>query len=149
MDKAFDTRRSPAILRTFLRLQASLRGLITVAVTLACAATILGFLGCVWWPFELAGHFKVQCFLYLSLAVVFYMFVRAYKHAVVTVVFALVNLATIVPLYIADCPCTPIDGDFRAVVANLDLRNAAYSTAANVIDNSKPDFIIATEVTQE
>ena len=149
MDNAVDSRRSSSILRRFLRLHVSLRRLLTIAVVLACAATIIGFLGRLWWPFELAAHFRVQCFLFLSLAVVFYIAKRAYELVFITVVLALVNFITIVPLYLADCPCTPINRDFRAIVANLDLQNTAYNKAAQVISNRKPDFILATEVTQE
>ena len=146
MDKPVESHNTPALQKISRLLYVSLHGLVTVAVTLACIATVVGFCGRLGWPFELLSHFKVQYFLFLSLALVFYLFARSYYHALIATVFTLANFAVIVPLYLPDSPSNTTDRHFRVLVVNFNSRNTSYDRAVRVIQEKNADFLIATEV---
>ena len=59
--------------------------------------TITGFLGRLWWGFELTSHFRVQYFGLLALSATWFTFGKEWKHAVIVTIFALVNLSLIIP----------------------------------------------------
>ncbi len=82
----------------FFRLSIRPWGVFGAAGVIACVATVLGFCGRFWWTFDLFAHFRVQYFLGLAVVAVLLLIPRQRKLAACFAVFALINLAVILPI---------------------------------------------------
>ena len=111
--------------------------------------TIIGFLGRFWWIFELACHFRAQYFVLLALFATLFTLEKKWKPAVFTAVFALVNLALIVPYGATVKVAQANQYNLRSLSMNLDFRNPSYGKAAALIKETRPDFLILMELTQK
>ena len=85
---------------SFLTPKVQLAGLLMAGGGMVAAATVLGSLGRFGWLLDLCSHFRAQYAGYLALVVVLSCLTRKFRTAGVFAVFLVVNVATIVPLYI-------------------------------------------------
>lgn len=123
---------------------------VVVAAWLACLATVMGFLGCWGWLFELASHFRLQyCWLLIGSAVLLSV-AREWPEAALAASGALINGFLLVPLRARAVPST--DGSngqiVRVLSANLfSSQNRSYERVRRLIREANPDLIVLTEVT--
>ncbi|MDH3397831.1 MAG: endonuclease/exonuclease/phosphatase family protein [Acidimicrobiia bacterium] len=114
----------------------------SLATTLALALvflTVAGFLGGIWWGFDLAAHFRVQYAALLLPVVAVSAGVRWRRTALVAGAALLVNLALIVPLYLvrpapSDGPATLQILSFNVTASNPERRTVIDYLAASGAD---------------
>jgi len=121
-------------------------GLLSAAAGMVCIGTVAGFLGRLWWIFELASHFRAQYFLFLLACGFLFLIGKRRWPAILTGVFALINLSLIIPLYIAGSFAHSGDRMLRAMLINVNLSNRAYGTVRTFIRSVEPDFMVLLEV---
>ena len=114
---------------------------------LGFAGTIAGFLGSLWWVFDLASHFRVQEFFFFALATLLFLFGKQKKKAAVSAVAMVINLVLILPLYSVASSSDSDGRVYRALLMNLDRSNQAHEKVLAYIKLVKPDFMILEEVT--
>jgi endonuclease/exonuclease/phosphatase (EEP) superfamily protein YafD len=120
-----------------------------IVVTLFGALTLLGFLGRVWWPLELASFFRPWYAGLLALAAVLALPFRSFAVALAALVLVAVNVA-VVALAIRDRPSYPralAGSRVKVLLANLYARNDDYGRVAALIRRERPDVIGLTELT--
>ncbi len=133
--------------KPFFRLRIQLWGVITAAGVLACLGTLLGFLGTWAWFFEVLSHFRVQYFLGLTLATLFLLIPRHYKTCAVFGLAAVVNLATIVPLFMQykdEIP--PPSASFRAMLINVNTESGIPARVSKIVEDYDPGILVLEEV---
>lgn len=108
--------------------------------------TIGGFFGPVWWPLELASHFRIQ-YAWALVLVSAGLFPSRRSPAVIGVLLALLNLSMMVPFYRRQPP-RPAGRVIRAVLLNLQASNTAYDRAIDFLRSSGADVIVVVEVNQ-
>lgn len=122
--------------------------LFALIATLVSIFTLAGFIGRLWWVFDLFSHFRVQyCLILLSCALIFGMG-RKEIAASLSGFFALVNLSLIAPLYIKRVPDQPGKRTYRVLLSNVLQHNHEYSKAVNFMRATNPDMMILVEVNQ-
>ena len=132
----------------FLRFPVTSWGLLAAATVIACSMTVIGFLGRLWWLFELTSHFRPQYFLFLLGSAFLFLFGRKQGAAILVIVFAVINFSLIIPLYLGS-PTIHAEGrTFRAVLANLNTSNHAHGKLEKFIRSIDPDFMVLLEVNQ-
>jgi len=143
-----------------------------VAVLIICLANLAGFGGKLWWRFDLFSHFRVQYLVLLLLACLLYLIGRRYAAASLVGIFAVVNLALILPLYIGSPlflkatygAAAPLPNAtamsyreqsrvsdnhiFRLLLCNVLKKNGHYSLLGQEIQETQPDLIVLVEVDQ-
>lgn len=120
--------------------------LIELIAASVCLASVTGFLGRVGWLFELTSHFRLQyAWMLLGCALVF-LLGRAPLQAGVSLGFALVNLGTILPLYLHGGPAPTSHPTWRAMLANVLEDNQAHERLIRTIREVSPDVILLQEV---
>jgi endonuclease/exonuclease/phosphatase (EEP) superfamily protein YafD len=127
--------------------QRRLARLLTVAGMSVCLATLLGFLGPLWWCFDLLTHFRVQYCLVLSVLALFTLGARQSMSASLCGLCACLNLAVIVPLYIGASPmlAQPTARVWRAMFLNVYANNGEYERTIQAVRNAHPDFLVLVE----
>ncbi|MEE9171911.1 MAG: endonuclease/exonuclease/phosphatase family protein [candidate division NC10 bacterium] len=121
-------------------------GLLFAAAGMVCISTVAGFLGRLWWIFELASHFRAQYFLFLMGSAFLFLLGRKQRAAIIVTVFALVNLSLIVPFYFGSSSTHAEGRTFRALLVNLNTSNQAHERLRNFIRSVEPDFMVLLEV---
>ena len=117
---------------------------------MACIPTFLGFMGRVWWRFELMSHFRVQYAWVLAAFTISFLVGKRFKSAVLPGAVALVNLGLILPLYVpversAANGATPL----RTLSINLLTHNAAHEKVLQLVRETKPDAVLLLEVNSD
>jgi endonuclease/exonuclease/phosphatase (EEP) superfamily protein YafD len=123
-----------------------LSGVLSAAVTVACAATAAGFLGRAWWVFELACHLRLHCYVFLGLSTGVLAALNKGKWAALAGVFALVNLAVVTPLYWGRLQSPPHGVPLRVMCANLLCINSDHEGALGYVRSADPDLVVFLEV---
>ena len=138
---------SDSHVRNFLRPRVHVRGLVMACGSIAAASTVLGFLGGLWWLLDLLSHFRVQYFLGLAVVSLLLMFLKRRKASLCFAAFAVVNLCTIVPLYLGG-EHQPTDSAkvFRAMLMNVNTRHGDPVRVAEAIRQYDPDILVLAEV---
>jgi endonuclease/exonuclease/phosphatase (EEP) superfamily protein YafD len=131
----------------FFSLRVRLSGLFMAAGLLAACATIAGFLGSLAWYLDLCAHFRVQCFLALSIVSIALLLDRRRRLAAVFGALALANLAVIVPLYLGR-PAAPATGakPIRALLANVNAGSGDPARTVAFIRQTNPDIVVLEEI---
>jgi len=117
------------------------------ATAIACTGSVAGFLGWLWWPFELASHFRAQYFSFLLACGMIFFLAKRKKWAAASSVFAIVNLFLVIPLYFGGSIAHGDTQTLRAVFVNVNQSNRAYNKLQKFIGSAKPDFVMLVEVT--
>ncbi|MBI4027057.1 MAG: endonuclease/exonuclease/phosphatase family protein [Verrucomicrobia bacterium] len=133
----------------FFRIRGQLWGILTRAGLFAGLATVLGFLGFLWWPFDLAAHFRAQYFVFLTVLAVAFAAANRRRTAGFFAFLAMANLAVIVPLYLGrdarDPGAAPV---FRAMLMNVNSRLGSATAVKRVIAEQNPHLVILEEVNE-
>ncbi|MFQ5801556.1 MAG: endonuclease/exonuclease/phosphatase family protein [Candidatus Methylomirabilales bacterium] len=130
----------------FSRFPVTRWGLLAAATVVASSTTVVGFLGRLWWPFELGSHFRAQYFLFLMGTAFLFLLGRKRRAAILASVFALVNLSLIVPFYMGSASTHAEGRTVRAVLVNVNTANQAYGRLQKFIRSVEPDFMVLLEV---
>jgi endonuclease/exonuclease/phosphatase (EEP) superfamily protein YafD len=125
-----------------------------LAAITASLASIAGFFGKQWWVFDLFSHFRWQYLAGLLLSAATLLLFEQYWGALLSAVFAIVNLGLILPLYrkptIRLAPSNPGHyRTFRLLLANVLQSNRRFHLVADAIADDQPDLIVLVEVNQE
>lgn len=122
-------------------------GWLTAAGLVASAATVAGFLGRWSWFLDLFSHFRVQYALGLLVAGGLLLLGRRRRTAAGFLVLACVNLATVLPLYLASPGAsgetTPA---LRAMLINVNTRFGDAEEVRAAILAADPDLLVLQEV---
>lgn len=138
---------SSSPLKSFFNLRLHPWGVITAAGALACIGTFLGFFGTYAWYLEILSHFRVQYCVGLTIATLLLLIPRHFKTCVMFGLAAMVNLATIVPLYLNyDDEIPPPSGSFRAMLVNVNTAHGNPDRVRKVIQDFDPGIVVLEEV---
>ncbi|MDY0167257.1 MAG: endonuclease/exonuclease/phosphatase family protein [Thermoguttaceae bacterium] len=133
----------------FFRLHIQPWGLLTAAGAVACAATLLGFLGRFWWFFDLFTHFPVQYLLGLT-ALGAVLIVGRRKAGVVLFAFACVNLMLVLPTYFGGQKAPPAGTPtLRAMLLNVNTRFGDPQRVKQVVRDTAPDILVLEEISAQ
>lgn len=124
-------------------------GIFGLPVAAVCLLTLLGFLGRLWWFFDLASHFRSQYLFILFLSSLILLLGKQPAAAGGVAVFALINLAFVAPLYIHTNPAIEVVPDRRILLLNVLQRNNHYEEVRSLIRSEQPDIIVLVETNQK
>lgn len=107
----------------------------------------MGFFGSLHWFLDLFSHFRVQYFIVLSLSAPLLLIPRNYKTASIFAAAAIINLCTILPLYLGrtQVQASP-DRVLRAMLINVNIDSGKPEQVAKVIQQYNPDLLVLEEV---
>jgi endonuclease/exonuclease/phosphatase (EEP) superfamily protein YafD len=130
-----------------LRLQLQPPDVVMVLGVVLCLATLLAFLGGLWWLFDLFAPFRIQYLVGLVLAAAVLLFTKRRRTSGIFALFALINLALIAPLYFGAEPGPPVTSrPYRAVLVNVNTDSGDPGKVAESIRQLAPDLIVLEEV---
>ena len=133
----------------FSRFHVRLHGLLLAAGAIASAATLLGFLGEWGWVADLFSHFRVQYFIGLSIISILLPFLSHRRAALCFAAFAVVNLATILPLYFGKPAPPPVSAiRHRAMLINVNTYHGDPAQVARAVQDHNPDLVVLEEVNE-
>ena len=114
------------------------------------SATLAGFLGKLWWIFDLTSHFQVQYLLGLLVVLLVNVMGKRRRSAIIVGVFFLANFVLIAPLFL-DTPAVDLGEQktYRILYANILTENQQHHLVRELIDETDPDFVVLLEVNQE
>jgi endonuclease/exonuclease/phosphatase (EEP) superfamily protein YafD len=109
-------------------------------------ATLFGFLGRVFWFFDLFSHFRVQymqiCLVLIGVA----LWRRHNRRAIALVLLACLNYAFVLPFYFGK-PDPAAEKPIRAMLMNLNAGNGNTEQVLEAIRAANPDLLLLEEVT--
>jgi len=136
-----------SILSEHLSDNPTVKSLVFGTVVFTCLASVAGFAGRLWWVLDLASHFRVQYVLVLSVLCLILVLIRHGRFAVLSSVFALLNLMLVLPLFWGSARSSSSSSSTaRAMMMNVNTSNTNYSIALAVIKSYAPDFLFVEEV---
>ena len=120
---------------------------LTFILTCVIMLTIFGFLGQLWWVFDLASHFRLQYFIVLVVLVLFFVKAKKWKLTGVGLFFGVANFILISP-YIGTIISVPEEGQskIRILSMNLNHNNSSYKKAKLLIRETQPSVLILQEL---
>jgi endonuclease/exonuclease/phosphatase (EEP) superfamily protein YafD len=108
--------------------------------------TLFGFLGGLWWFFDLFSHFRVQ-YMQLCLPLIgIALWKRLNKRAAALAILACLNYALVLPLYFGK-PAPASTKPTRAMLMNLLAENGNTDQVLSAIQKATPDILLLEEVT--
>lgn len=108
--------------------------------------SLLGFLGRLWWPFELMSHFRVQYLGLLVVSTVLFVLIRWRKSAVFLLILATYHITLIQPFY-QKGPTPPTNQTvYRAVGVNWSTLNKTPEAILDFIKTADADFLSIQEL---
>jgi endonuclease/exonuclease/phosphatase (EEP) superfamily protein YafD len=121
----------------------------TLTFILACVTmlTIFGFLGQLWWVFDLASHFRLQYFIVLVVLVVLFIKAKKWKSTGVGLLFGVANFILISPYIGTISSVTEKDqSKIRILSMNLGHSNVSYEKAKLLIRKAQPNVLVLQEL---
>ncbi len=128
------------------RKRTTLDGVLDIITLGILFATVFGFLGRLWWVFDLFTHFRVQ---YMQLCLIPFfvaMWKRRNKWAIGLVLLVCVNYAFVLPLYVGK-PHPVHAKTVRAMLMNINAGNGNTEQVLDSIKTFNPDILLLEEVT--
>ena len=119
----------------------SVKGVLDVLGIGLATATVLGFLGGLFWLFDLFAHFRVQ---YMQISLVLLglaIWKRWNRRAAGLIVLIVLNYAFILPLYF-NKPEPATEKPVRAMLMNLNASNGNTAKVLETIDSFDPDLLV-------
>lgn len=133
----------------FLRCRIRIWDLIAAGGAVIAAATVFAFGGGQWWVLDLFTHFRVQYFLGLTVVSLVLLIRRRFKTALGFVLFAVINLGTIAPLYLGGTfPSTGGLTSHRAMLMNVNSQAGDPVKVGEAIKTMDPDVLVLEEVSE-
>ena len=119
----------------------------TAAASVTAALTVIGFLGGLWWGFDLVANFRVQYALVLGVVSATLALLRWWRAAGVAAVALMMNAFLIAPLYL-DTPTAPLDQARLEILSfNVNAWNPNRTEIASYITASGADIVLLHEIT--
>jgi endonuclease/exonuclease/phosphatase (EEP) superfamily protein YafD len=119
---------------------------VDVAACLAILGFLAGFLGKLWWVFDIASHFRVQYAVTLFVAAGLFALVKRKKSALLCLAPALVISALLATSF-SPRPLKPTEGaHFKIVSFNVNTANSNYREVLDYLFAQDADFIFLMEV---
>lgn len=122
-------------------------GLILIGVA-ATLATLLGFFGSTWWLFDVAANYRAHLAVILVIVAISYAVLFSRATGVFFLVMALINIATIVPLYTGSQPTATGDVGYKIVSFNVAQRSSIRESTYRWLRAENPDLIVLLESNQ-
>ncbi len=110
------------------------------------AATVFGFLGRLFWVFDLFSHFRVQIFQLCLVLIGIAIWRRKNKATVALVLLACLNYAVVLPFYFSK-PAPASGPVMRTMLMNLNASNGNTDLVLTAIQTASPDILLLEEVT--
>ncbi len=132
----------------FFRFSFNAWGIIIAAGVVISISTILGFLGFLYWFLDLFSHFRVQYFIGLSIVSLLLLIPRNYnKIALCFGLLAIVNLSTILPLYLGRTT-NDLNSQIsqRILLLNVNTQFGSIAKVSKVIQDYNPDIVVLEEI---
>lgn len=139
--------RHPAVHAVLLVCRLFVWGLWWLFVLALGILTLGGFLAQWDYFWEVACHFRVQYCWLLAGATLFPLLFRRWKTALVPALLAAVNLTLIAPLYFGGSSSTTGGKRLRVLSLNVEAQNKNYPAVRQLVDSTKPDFVVLLDVT--
>jgi endonuclease/exonuclease/phosphatase (EEP) superfamily protein YafD len=138
----------PTVTLEVMQLRKWLRRVVGALIALVGAATLLGFLDSVAWPFEFGAIFRLQYAGLLLVLVVAAVPLRMRRAALVAAALAVVNLASVVPAPEGPAQATEVAGGvpLRVLMVNVEAGNDRYADLVRLVREMRPDVIGVTEL---
>ncbi len=112
------------------------------------AATVAGFLGRLFWVFDLFSHFRVQLFQAFLVLIGIAVWKRQTKRMIAFILLACLNYAFVLPLYFGKPPVAT-EQPARAMLMNLNASNGNAEEVLSAIRTAEPDLLLLEEVTSK
>ena len=120
---------------------------LTYILAFVTMLTIVGFMGQLWWVFDLASHFRPQYFIALVILVVLFAKAKKWKSTGVGIICGLANFMLISPYIGTINSVTEIDKPkIRILSMNLNHTNSSYKKAKLIIKKTQPNVLILQEL---
>ena len=116
--------------------------LLTIILTFL---TLCGFMGKLWWFFDMASHFRMQYFANLALLAFLFFVGKKFSQATFAGTFALVNLSLVMPPITGNSNPILVEQSLRALTINLGINNSSFDKARNLIKKTQPDILLLME----
>jgi len=110
------------------------------------AATVVGFMGRLFWVFDLFSHFRVQIFQATLVLIGIAVWRKQNKQLVFWILLACLNYAFVLPLYFGKPPVATKQ-PVRAMLMNLNASNGNAEQVLKAIRAADPDLLLLEEVT--
>lgn len=127
----------------------SVWGLLEVGAGLACLATVTGFLGRLWWMFELTSHFRFHLAVLLVALAVVWAIKRSWRMAAICAAAVAVNAVLVLLLLWPDGnPALTTGPRFRLVALNVHTANERSDLVLKFLRQTDADVILLMEVNE-
>ncbi len=135
------------------RLHNVLVGILLGIGALLALLTAVGYLGRLWWRFDLVAHFRLQYLVCLLGAAVGLAALRRFRLAGVCLLVSVANLAAVAPLYLgspAALDDVPVEERvrLRALSLNLHEANRNHEAVRALVRDEQPDLLLLMEYTE-
>jgi endonuclease/exonuclease/phosphatase (EEP) superfamily protein YafD len=120
--------------------------LLYLAFAALIVSTLVGFLGHLWWGFELFSHFRVQYFVATFLLVLIFTLRGKFVAGIIAGVSSLLNLLLIIPLYFRRKNPKAPGKLYRLLLANVNTSNPYHDKVRRFIETTSPDLVVLVEV---
>jgi endonuclease/exonuclease/phosphatase (EEP) superfamily protein YafD len=119
---------------------------VTTAIVALMGATIFGFAGAVWWPFDLFSHFRLQYVIALLLMLLLALLLKRWKLAALAFIGAGMNVALIAPLYFRTAPPATTGPTLKLMHLNAwGSRNRDPAALARYLEGEDFDLVFVQE----
>ncbi len=120
-------------------------GMLKATGMVAGLASLASFAGRIWWGFDVSSHLRVQYCLSLGSLAAIFGAMRRVRPALFFGALSLLNLGTILPMYLGKRTARAITG-LRALLINVNERNRRYDLVLQYIADADPDLVLLEEV---
>lgn len=127
----------------------SVWGLLEVGAGLACLATVTGFLGRLWWIFELTSHFRLHLALGLGMLAVVWTVKRRWRMTAICAIAAVANaVLVLLLLWPEGNPVAAAGPQLRLVGLNVHTENERSDLVLEFLRRTDADVILLMEVNE-
>lgn len=135
-----------------LREKITFSGLVEVILIGTCIFTITGFLGKFDFLLDQTSHFRVQYLFAQIFCLAYFLLVKRIKLALVSLLFAFVNLFLIIPFYIPSehqaSADSVTDNQIGILLINVNTSNSNYKGVIEYIRKVDPEILALEEINQ-
>ena len=112
-------------------------------------ATPVRYLKRIAWATELSSNFRLYYLLILGTLTLLFLWGRRVKRALVVAIFAGLNLALLLPFYVAPPAAPAASQTFRTLMINAGFIDSSGAAAIDLVRASEPDFVVLIEAKPE
>lgn len=120
--------------------------ILNITLLALISSTVTGYLGFLWWIFDIFSHFRVQYFsIGFGLALIFILTGKTTLGWIAGIM-TLLNLGLILPLYFVKKKVKISSASYTLLLANVNTANSHHEKVKGLIKNVSPDLIVLVEV---